>query len=257
MQIPQPFDYHEKHLELLHRNRSHPWYVYRNLIIEDRIRACGITSAGSGRCLELACGSGIISSHLSGNGYNVEASDIYESAVRFLPKEIPFFKYDLLDESFPEDRRCGYDVVILGDVIEHFENPVCALRNARKFLKEGGVLIVTVPALPRLWCSYDELIGHKKRYTRATLGQEIERAGYQMQTIRHFMFLPSMILFFLRTMKLFDYQKDPLDEMNVSGRGMGLVFTGIILGFDHILGKLFPLPFGSSLIAAGRALRNL
>lgn len=38
-----------------------------------------------------------------------------------------------------------FDVIVAGEIIEHLENPGIMLRGARKLLKEGGVLVATVP----------------------------------------------------------------------------------------------------------------
>src|SRR6266540_229549 len=60
------------------------------------------------------------------------------------------------------------------------------LRQARRALKTGGALVVTVPAHPRLWTALDEASGHKRRYTRRSLVEAMREAGFLVCLSRHF-----------------------------------------------------------------------
>src|SRR5206468_1043093 len=61
------------------------------------------------------------------------------------------------------------DLITMCDVLEHLENERAALRGIGDALKPGGRLLVTVPALPRLWSGHDVVNHHYRRYTRKTL----------------------------------------------------------------------------------------
>ena len=69
------------------------------------------------------------------------------------------------------------NIVCLLDVIEHLTDPVSAIREAARILTGDGRLIINVPAHPRLWSSADEVLGHARRYTRASLRGELEEGG--------------------------------------------------------------------------------
>jgi dolichyl-phosphate beta-glucosyltransferase len=69
------------------------------------------------------------------------------------------------------------NIVCLLDVIEHLTDPVSAIREAARILTSDGRLIINVPAHPRLWSSADEVLGHARRYTRASLRTELEQGG--------------------------------------------------------------------------------
>jgi hypothetical protein len=47
-------------------------------------------------------------------------------------------------------------------------------------------LLVTVPAHPRLWSVVDEVSGHKRRYTKASLSRVLESAGLTIRLVRPF-----------------------------------------------------------------------
>jgi dolichyl-phosphate beta-glucosyltransferase len=69
------------------------------------------------------------------------------------------------------------NIVCLLDVIEHLTDPVSAIREATRILRNDGRLIINVPAHPRLWSSADEVLGHARRYTRMSLSAELEQGG--------------------------------------------------------------------------------
>jgi SAM-dependent methyltransferase len=78
------------------------------------------------------------------------------------------------------------DAVLALDVIEHVEDDAAALSEAVRVLRPGGLLLVSVPALPSLWGPQDEVSLHVRRYTRATLAATFARAGLPSPRITYF-----------------------------------------------------------------------
>jgi SAM-dependent methyltransferase len=70
-------------------------------------------------------------------------------------------------------------VVSLLDVIEHLDDPLPCLREARRVLAHDGRLVVNVPAHQWLWSPADEALGHFRRYSRARLRRELAAAGFE------------------------------------------------------------------------------
>lgn len=82
------------------------------------------------------------------------------------------------------------------DVLEHLNDPAELLRGLRPSLAEGAVGVVTVPAFPFLFSDWDRALGHRRRYTRGTLRELLEGAGYTIHTMRFlygFAFLPAIL----------------------------------------------------------------
>ena len=86
----------------------------------------------------------------------------------------------------------SFDVVLCGDVVEHLRDPVAALARLRPLLRPGGRLVVSTPNIAN-WAVRLSLLGGRWRYTergildrththlftRATLREALERAGYE------------------------------------------------------------------------------
>ncbi|RKH38350.1 class I SAM-dependent methyltransferase [Corallococcus llansteffanensis] len=64
------------------------------------------------------------------------------------------------------------------DVIEHVEEDVRLLEQARELLEEDGRLYLTVPAFSWLWAEDDVVAGHFRRYARAPLCDLLRRTGF-------------------------------------------------------------------------------
>ena len=96
-------------------------------------------------------------------------------------------------ESLPV--RADFDLVTAFDVIEHLDEPVVALRSLRAVMKPSAWLVVTVPAHRWLWSAVDVEAHHRRRYTRRALRNELEQAGFKVDSIRAFMglLLPAMM----------------------------------------------------------------
>lgn len=77
----------------------------------------------------------------------------------------------------------GFDSVVLTNVLEHIEDDVAALKNFAAVLPVGGALILWVPALPGVFGSLDEAVGHHRRYTPDSLRRVVEAAGFSVEHI--------------------------------------------------------------------------
>ena len=63
----------------------------------------------------------------------------------------------------------GMRFVLLLDVLEHQQDDRSFLRELVEKMQHGATLIITVPALQSLWSEWDAVLGHFRRYDRASL----------------------------------------------------------------------------------------
>jgi len=235
-------------IRTLHECRDHFWFRHRNRVIEQALAQIG--GSTKPRVLELGCGGFVIGSHLLACGLDVTASDRDQEFLRYLAPGTPSMVFDLTRDPVPADAAETFDVVILGDVIEHLPDPVGALVKAREFLRPGGRVVVTVPALQCLWSDYDVQSMHEKRYEKADLHREMLAAGFAVDTAAYFMCIPALPLFIQRKLAL---RKGAArlgkDSLKISPM-LNRLFTKL-MRVEHALSREVRLPFGSSLLATG------
>lgn len=86
----------------------------------------------------------------------------------------------------------AFDAACLFDVLEHVEDDRAALLEARRVLRPGGLLFVSVPLHPELWSEHDVRCGHRRRYRTGELADLLGGCGFELLGRRFFIsaFLP-------------------------------------------------------------------
>jgi SAM-dependent methyltransferase len=74
----------------------------------------------------------------------------------------------------------SFDVVAAFDVVEHCRDEQQALREMRRVLVPGGVLLMSVPAYQWAWTDHDVHNQHHRRYTRPRAVHALEAAGFEV-----------------------------------------------------------------------------
>ena len=103
--------------------------------------------------LDVGCASGDIAVELSARGYHVHGIDLEPNRLnqgRNLAKKygqnIDFENRRFEDLNDTE----AYDLVLLGEVLEHFADPDQVLLNIRHLLNSNGKVLITTPNTPSL-----------------------------------------------------------------------------------------------------------
>lgn len=126
-------------------------------------------------------------------------------------------------ENFDTDER--FDVIVMGFILEHVDDPGMLLNRFKRFLKPGGRIFVAVPnaksmnrrlgvELGKIDNIYDlnandHALGHKRQYCRDTLKQEMQDHGYVI-SLEEGIYLKPLPLAVLKTLP--DFQEN-LDAM--------------------------------------------
>jgi trans-aconitate methyltransferase len=94
-------------------------------------------------------------------------------------------------ENYATDER--FDLIVMGFILEHVDDPILILHRFREFLAPGGQMFLAVPNAEVLnrrlgqlagllddvttLSENDHLLGHKRFYTVSTLSADIARSG--------------------------------------------------------------------------------
>jgi len=153
-------------LELREKETSYWWHVNKRQLVMALLKR-GVRPGAS--ILEVGCGGGYLATVLAETGWREVAADVSYDAARFARNAgaADALVFDATDAWPVADDR--FDAVLMLDVLEHLDDDVAALAEARRVLRPGGVLVLTVPAHPFLFSTWDRLVGHRRRYTRKRL----------------------------------------------------------------------------------------
>lgn len=117
-------------------------------------------------------------------GYDVQGFDVMPEAISMAQnKGIQSVDIHDLEKPWPVDKQAR--AIVLLDVLEHIQDSARALRNMKEVLAPDGAVVLTVPAYPCLFNSWDEKLGHHRRYTKSMLRKEVTQAGLKVQWIGH------------------------------------------------------------------------
>jgi ubiquinone/menaquinone biosynthesis C-methylase UbiE len=110
-----------------------------------------------GKFLDAGCGLGIHSDMAS----KVPNSDVYaldfsDRLIESLRYTYPHIKYTVGDVNHLPYNDSFFDYIILGEVLEHMDDPNITLKEMMRTLKPNGILAVSVPYKDRGSCSPNE-----------------------------------------------------------------------------------------------------
>ncbi len=75
----------------------------------------------------------------------------------------------------------AFDLVCALDIVEHVDDDDGALSELSRVAKPGGVVLISMPLHPSLWTSFDEFVGHKRRYEPPDLLSKLARHRFSVE----------------------------------------------------------------------------
>lgn len=155
-------------------SQDHFWMQWRFFVFEKLLKRIGIPKEKQLRVLEIGCGTGTFLRQMERKtGWNIDGADInFEALNDSVAERSRLLFYNVMEER--EEFRKFYDIVVLMDVLEHIEKPAEFLKACFYHLRPGGVFIINIPAVQRMYSVYDEVMGHLRRYDREKLLKELE-----------------------------------------------------------------------------------
>ncbi len=226
-------------------DRRHWWFRGRLAVLLATLRR--VLPPGRLRLLELGCGTGNVLAALAefGMAVGMETHPDLAAAARAAgldvrPGRLPG---DLVVEP-------GWaDAVLLLDVLEHLDDDVAALVTARRALRPGGLLVITVPAYRWLWSGHDVALGHRRRYTARELSRVVERAGLAVVHASYFNTLLFPAVALTRAWKRL--RRDARHDLRRPSPAINRWLEWMFALERHLVPRV-TLPFGASLLVVAR-----
>jgi dolichyl-phosphate beta-glucosyltransferase len=223
----------------------HWWFVSRRNLIISMNKSLDISSPS---ILDIGCGTGGNLQEFAklGNSFGLDAS---MQAVEFCKKRGLKNVIECSAEKIAY-RDNTFDVITCLDVLEHLPDPVEALREMKRVLKDSGKIIITVPAFRILWSQHDDALGHLRRYERESLICDLTEAGFQIEKMGFLYFLSFFAVAPIRLIRKFLVPGIKLrsDTTTLPPKPLN-EFMKFLFNIEIRLSRKFGLPFGTTLYA--------
>lgn len=249
-------DYPDSGFDVTDKNAdSSFWISSRNRLFKKIVQRNFLTNAKT-KFLEIGCGTGeFIRQIFASKDIEITGSEVYLKGLLSAKKKllsVEFIQFDVTQG------RIGtkFHVIAAFDVIEHVDDDRAALSNINQMLEDNGVLIISVPQYMFLWSKLDEIVKHKRRYSRRELISKLNASGFEVDYVTSFLFVlfPLMLI-----SRFFDKGGDdsPSDDRALAKRVKFPCFINavfeLIMRIDEGLIRMgVSLPFGGTLVVVAR-----
>lgn len=157
------------------------------------------------RVLDVGCSSGYLARPLVERGcavVGVEFDPAAAEEARSVCMDVLVGDVETMELPFDQ---ASFDVVLCGDLIEHLRDPEAFLARVRPLLRPDGRLVLTTPNVANWSMRLGLLAGrwrytergildrtHTHLFTRKTLSETLERAGYRIDVLDFTVPLPAL-----------------------------------------------------------------
>lgn len=161
------------------------------------------------RVLDIGCAGGTFTNNVSQvfPQAKITGIDVYSRAIKYGKKEYPHINFILADAQNIPFKDKSFDLVICYETIEHLINPLGALKEIRRVLKNDGVALIAMDSGSLLfrivWWFWEKTKGkvwkdaHIHRLSHNDLETAIKKAGFKIR-LKHFSHLGMEVSFVLK-----------------------------------------------------------
>ena len=228
------------------RNRLFKWLVNQNL-----------AGGPKTRLLEIGCGTGDFVQHLvNDDRLEITGSEIYLRGLVYAKRNLPqvdFVQFDVTQGTVGEH----FDIITAFDVLEHIEDDQAAMANIHNMLTSSGVAIISVPQHMFLWGRLDEIVKHKRRYSRAEMVKKLGDNGFEVTRATSFVFTLFPLMLIARLLDRKAKAEPEPDDAALESRVTFSPFVNrlfdLVMRLDETLIRLgLSLPLGGTLVVVAK-----
>ncbi len=161
----------------------HPWELSRTDCLIKKLFKLNI----KGRVLDIGCGDAYFDRKLLETFPDI--TELYGVDI-YLDKEVHEKRgHWIRNADAIEDKK--FDFILIMDVLEHNEDDLGFLAGLKDYLKEDGVIFITVPAYQFLFSNHDVVLHHFRRYNHKQLASLVRDA--QLKAVDWHYFYASLV----------------------------------------------------------------
>ena len=202
--------------------------------------------AGGTNLLDIGCAQGFFLFNASKAGYTAEGVEVSQDAAAYARRE---FGLNVEVKPFEEVRfgEAYFDVVTLWQVLEHVPQPLMMLKEVRRILKPGGLVVASTPniggipakLLGKKWWDIKRL--HINQFATGTLANLLRNAGFRnisSVSFRGFVSLSVLLAMTLRYLNAYEPVGFLFSPHSASGKMMNKIMLAYSsrLNFATVIG---------------------
>lgn len=244
----------QHYANLIRVEDRHFWFKARNHAITTMFGQIKQHLEPGYKVLEVGCGTGNVLRALqrSASGGTVIGMDLHQEGLRYAQRRVDPALLVVGDAAHPPF-DVKFQVVGAFDVIEHIDDDVGVLRQLREILGARGMLLLTVPADPKLWSYFDVAANHRRRYVAKELEAKLVAAGFSIEYLTYYMALLHPLVWAGRRFAGWRYANSESLEADLRVRPVSGAVLGFLLDQEiRLLKRRRRLPIGTSLLAIAR-----
>lgn len=156
---------------------QHWWFRERRHLIAEAIRC-----VPPSRALDIGAAAGGNTRVLEAAGWQSTALEYSPAGVELaLARGLTVVQGDARQIPFEDDH---FGLVVAYDVLEHIQEDDQVVTEIARVVRPGGLVLIAVPADPRLWSEHDADVGHVRRYTRPELIALFDDDRFSIESVR-------------------------------------------------------------------------
>ena len=226
----------EQYTQSDHKSRDHDIYAQTKYRIT--LKWLGQNSLKGSVLLNIGCGAGHFNQLALESGFRVIGYEpdpvAYAAAAQQSHENLELVCGNL----FAIPGHMQANVVVLHDVLEHIDAENAAIERIFELLTADGILVISVPALDRLFGFHDEQLGHFRRYSKTSLRRAL-RNRFDISKIRYLGFFAIPVVFFFSRFRRRGYPNASLESSSILSRIFGRIMS---------IEERLALPVGTSLL---------
>lgn len=227
--------------DLYLQEERHWWHISKRNVVERMLDT--FLHNKKNQILDIGCGAGKTMDMLSRFG-TVWGLDNSKTALSFCKKRGGFKHLALGEATDMGFQDNFFDVITILDVLEHTEENATIL-EIKRILKPGGITIIIVPAYQWLWSTWDEVLKHKKRYTKHYLETVVNNCGFTVLRSSYMYSFLVLPIFIFRKLK--SHKKSYKSDFSTNPPLINFLFT-LLSNIERYFVVMGWIPFGTSLI---------
>ena len=220
---------------------SHWWYRGLHALV---LRTLDRHGSSKTRIVDIGCGTGGMAAQLNPN--------MLKAALDFNPDALGYCRSRGIRRMLRGDASTlpfadgSADAALILDVLyhKHITEPLAVLREVRRVLMPGGIVVINVPAYQWLYSSHDVAVHTGRRFTRGGINGLLRDAGFQVLESSYW----NTALFpAICAVRLLRRWAPPGTSDVKAGSPLVNKVLGALLALERACMALFPLPFGVSI----------